>query len=193
MGIPQDRNCDAYVAYASKTSEQFSFWQTKRGRFSNFNSISWILLNMVSTSPNYKTRSPSVTKLHHQTYQPFLQQKHPRNCVFQDHKITSSLSYHAQYSLNQNYIIGTKRNYDPLKQYYIVSPFPTRLALYSYLKELLTLTMILSFLFKSQTVLLTSFLKWMNWLNLHSMITLALSTLLLYINNTLIPNSLPSF
>ena len=31
--FPQDRNFDHYVAYASKSLEQLSFWQAKRIRF----------------------------------------------------------------------------------------------------------------------------------------------------------------
>ena len=34
--LPQDRNFDQFVAYASKNLEQFSFWQQKRIRFFQF-------------------------------------------------------------------------------------------------------------------------------------------------------------
>ena len=38
LRFPRDRNFDHYVAFASKSLEQLSFWQAKRIRFfSNFN------------------------------------------------------------------------------------------------------------------------------------------------------------
>ena len=49
--------------------------------------------------------------------------KHPQNFIFQNHKFTSPLSYHSHYSLNHLFTIGTIRNYDPVKQYYILTSY----------------------------------------------------------------------
>ena len=82
----------------------------------------------LNTNPNDITTTPSVKKLHHQTYQLFLEQKHPQNFIFQNHKVTSPFSYHSHYSLNHLFTIGTIRNYDPVKQYFLLSSYhdPTR-------------------------------------------------------------------
>ena len=115
--FPQDRTFDHYVAYASKSLEQLFFWQAKRIRFFHFlfNFLKLTQHNL-NTNPNDTTTTPSVKKLHHQTYQFFLEQKHPQNFIFQNHKFTSPFSYHSHYSLNHLFTIGTIRNYDPVKQ-----------------------------------------------------------------------------
>ena len=58
----------------------------------------------------------------------FLEKKHPQNFIFQNHKFTSPISYHSHYSLNHLFTIGTIRNYDPVKQCFILSSYhdPTR-------------------------------------------------------------------
>ena len=94
--FPQDRNLDHYVAYASKSLEQLSFWPAKRicpFQF-QFNFLKPTQHNL-NTNPNDITTTPSVKKLHHQTYQLFLEQKHPQNLIFQYHKlnITFFVSY----------------------------------------------------------------------------------------------------
>ena len=127
--FPQDRNFDHYAAYASKSLEQLSFWQTKRVRFFQFQfTFLKPTQHDLNTNPNDITTTPSVEKLHHQTYQLFVEQKHPQNFDFQNHKITSPFSYHSHYSLHHLVTIGTIRNYDPVKRYYILSTYydPTR-------------------------------------------------------------------
>ena len=128
--VPQDRNFDHYVAYSSKSLEQLSFWQAKRIRFFQFQShFLKPTQHDPNTNPNDITTAPSVKKLHHQTYQLFSEQKHPQNFIFQNHTFTSPFSYHNHYALNHHYTIGTIRNYDPVKQYYILTTYhdPTRL------------------------------------------------------------------
>ena len=114
--FPQDRNFDHYVAYASKNFSQLAYWQTNRVHFFQFQ---FNLLKPTqhdsNTNPNDITTTPSVKKLHHQTYQLFLEQKHPQNFIFQNHKFTSPFSYRSHYSLNHLFTIGTIRNYDPVK------------------------------------------------------------------------------
>ena len=95
----------------------------------------------LNTNPNDITTTPSVKKLHHQTYQPFLEQKHPQNFIFQNHKFTSPFSYHSHYSLNRLFTIGTIRNYDPVKQYFILSSYHDPTRRYLYLKKPSMLTM----------------------------------------------------
>ena len=127
--FPQDRNFDHYVAYASKNLPQLAFWQNNRVRFFQFQfNLLKPTQHDLNTNPNDITTTPSVKKLHHQTYQLFLEQKHPQNFIFQNHKFTSPFSYHSHYSLNHLFTIGTIRNYDPVKQYFILSSYhdPTR-------------------------------------------------------------------
>ena len=127
--FPQDRNFDHYVAYASKSLEQLSFWQAKRIRFFQFQfNFLKPTQHALNTNPNDIITTPSVKNLHHQTYQFFLEQKHTQNLIFQNHKFTSSFSYQSHYSLNHLFTIGTIRNYDPVKQQYILTNYhdPTR-------------------------------------------------------------------
>ena len=122
--FPQDRNFDHYVAYASKSLEQLSFWQAKRIRFFQFQfNFSKPTQHDLNTNPNDIITTPSVKKHHHQTYQLFLEQKHPQNFIFQNHKFASPFSYYFPYSLNHLFTIGTIRNYDPVKQYYILTTY----------------------------------------------------------------------
>ena len=129
FGLPQDRNFDHYVAHASKNLPQLAFWQNNRIRFFQFQ---FNFLNPthhdLNTNSNDKTTTPSVKKLHHQTYQLFLEQKHPQNFIFQNHKFTSPFSYHFHYSLNHPFTIRTIRNYDPVRQYFNLFSYhdPTR-------------------------------------------------------------------
>ena len=127
--FPQDRNFDHYVAYASKNLPQLTFWQTNRVRFFQFQfNLLKPTQHDLNTNPNDITTTPSVKKLHHQTYQLFLEQKHPQNFIFQNHKFTSPFSYHSHYPLNHLFTIGTIRNYDLVKQYFLLSSYhdPTR-------------------------------------------------------------------
>ena len=107
----QDRNFDHYVPYASKNLPQLAFWQNNRIRFFQFQfNFLKPTHHDLNTNPNDITTTPSVKKLHHQTYQLFLQQKHPQNFIFQNHKFTSPFSYHSHYSLHHLFTIGTIRN-----------------------------------------------------------------------------------
>ena len=67
--FPQDRNFDHYVAYASKSLEQLSFWQAKRIRFFQlqFNFLKPTQHDL-NTNPIDITTTLSVRKLHHQTF-----------------------------------------------------------------------------------------------------------------------------
>ena len=78
--FPQDRNFDHYVAYASKSLEQFSFWQAKRISFFQLQfSFLKPTQHDLNTNPNDITTTLSGKKLHHQTYQHFLEQKTSQN------------------------------------------------------------------------------------------------------------------
>ena len=74
----QVRKFDHYGANASKNLKQLSFWQTERIRFFQFQ---FNFLNKpqhdLETKPIDNTNAPSRKKLHHQTYQLCLEQKHP--------------------------------------------------------------------------------------------------------------------
>ena len=86
--FPQDRNFDHYVAYASKNLPQLAFWQNNRIRFLQFQfNFLKQTRHGLNTNSNDITTTPSVKKLHHQTYQLFLEQKHPQNFIFQNHKL----------------------------------------------------------------------------------------------------------
>ena len=127
--FPQDRNFDHYIAYASKSLEHLALWQAKRISFFQFHfNFLKPTQHDLNTNRNDITTTPSVKKLHHQTYQLFLEQKHTQNFIFQNHQFTSPFSYHSHYSLNHLFTIGTIRNYDPVKQYYILTSYhdPTR-------------------------------------------------------------------
>ena len=127
--FPQDRSFDHYVANASKNLPQLAYWLNNRVRFFQFQfNLLKPTQHDLNTNPNDITTTPFVKKLHHQTYQLFLEQKHPQNFIFQNHKFTSPLSYHSHYSLNHLFTIGTIRNYDSVKQYFILSSYhdPTR-------------------------------------------------------------------
>ena len=126
--FPQDRNSDHYVAYASKNLPQLAFWQNNRIRFFQFQfNLLKPTQHDLNTNPNDITTTPSVKKLRHQAYQHFLDKKHPQNFIFQNHKFTSPFSYHSHYSSNHLFTIGTNRNYDHVKQYFILSYHdPTR-------------------------------------------------------------------
>ena len=81
--FPQDHNFDHYVAYASKSLEQLSFWHAKRIRFFQFQfTFLKPTQHDLNTNPNDITTTPSVKKLHHQTYQRFLEQKHLQKNYF---------------------------------------------------------------------------------------------------------------
>ena len=86
--FPQDRNFDHYVAYASKSLEQFSFWQAKRIRVFQFIFLKPTQHDL-NTNPNDITTTPSDKNLHHQTFQLFLEKKTSQNFVFENHKFTS--------------------------------------------------------------------------------------------------------
>ena len=155
--FPQDRNFDHYVAYASKNLPQLAYWQNNRIRFFQFQfNLLKPTQHDLNTNPNDIATTPSVKKLHHQTYHLFLEQKHPQNFIFQNHKFTSPFSYHSHSSLNHLFTVGTIRNYDPVKQYFDTMIL---LVLYLYLKKLLMLTMIFFFLPTFLTLFQTSFQK----------------------------------
>ena len=112
-----------------KNLPQLAYWQTNRVRFFQFQfNLLKPTQHDLNTNPNDITTTPSVKKLHHQTYQLFLEHKHPQNFIFQNHKFTSPFSFHSHYSLNHLFTIGTIRNYDPVKQYFVLSSYhdPTR-------------------------------------------------------------------
>ena len=77
----------------------------------------------LNTNTNNITTTSSVEKLHHQTNKLFPEQKDPQNIKFKNHKVASPFSHCSLYSLDHLITIGTFRNYDPIKQYYILSPF----------------------------------------------------------------------
>ena len=78
LRIPQERNFDHYLAYASKNLVQL-FWQTKQiGSFPfQFNPLK-LIQHDINTIPNNKLKSASLIKLHCQMYQIFLEQNHPQ-------------------------------------------------------------------------------------------------------------------
>ena len=109
--------------------EQLSFWQNECIRFFQFKfSFHKLTQHDLKTNTNDNTIAFFVKKLHHQTYKLFIGQPHPPKIIFQNYKFTSPFCYHSHYSLNHLYTIGTIRNYDPAKQYYILFPYhdPTR-------------------------------------------------------------------
>ena len=84
---------------------------------------------MLTPTTNDNTTAFSDTKLHHQRYQLFLEQKHPQSFIFQNDKFISPFPpTTTHYSLNHLYAVGIIRKYDSVKQYYILAPHhdPTR-------------------------------------------------------------------
>ena len=74
--------------------------------------------------------SPPLLLLKNFTTKPIISflNKNILRIFFKIHKLTSPFSYHSQYSLNHLFTICTIRNYDPVKQYYILTSYhdPTR-------------------------------------------------------------------
>ena len=69
------------------------------------------------------TTPASVKRLHHRTYQTFLQLKTPQTFVFQNHKFTSLFTFLEHYHLDHHATVGTIRNYDPLKEVFLFMPY----------------------------------------------------------------------
>ena len=59
---------------------------------------------------------------HHVTYQKILQHKEPENYLFFKSKYTSPFTFNAEYLIDQTKIKGKLRNYDPLKQSFLLPP-----------------------------------------------------------------------
>ena len=55
------------------------------------------------------TTPTSVKRLHHRTYQTFLQLKSPQNFKFQNHKVTSPSTFLGHYHLDHHATVGTIR------------------------------------------------------------------------------------
>ena len=158
--FPQDRSFDHFVAYASKNLPQLAYWQNNRIRFFQFHfNLLKPTHHDLNTNPNDITTTPSVKKLHHQTYQLSLEQKHPQNFIFQNHKFTSPFSYHSHYSLNHLFTIGTIRKYNPVKQYFFSLPIMILLVRYLFLKKHLMSMMLFYFLRTFPTLFKISFQK----------------------------------
>ena len=91
---------------------------------STFSNLHSMVLTLITTI------SPLLLSLKSFTTKPitFSLKKHPQNFIFQNHRFTFPFSHHAHYSVNHFFAIGTIRNYDPVKQYYTLSPYndPTR-------------------------------------------------------------------
>ena len=100
------------------------FWNPSSIRFFQFQfSFSKPTQHDLYTNPIDTTTAPSVKKPHHQTYQLSLEKKHPQNFIIQNHKYISPFSYHSHHSLNHHYTTDTIRNYDPVKQNFVLTSY----------------------------------------------------------------------
>ena len=126
--IPQDRSTDHYITYASRNMSQLQYWQEKKLKFFclQYNFLKPTPFDLGSHPAD--TTPANVKRIHHQTYQSFLEMKTPQNFLFQNHKFTSPFTYLGQYHLDHHATVGQIRNYDPVKQMYIFMPYkdPTR-------------------------------------------------------------------
>ena len=69
------------------------------------------------------TTLASVKRLHHRTYQTFLQLKTPQNFIFQNQKFTSPFTFLGHHHLDHYATVCTIRNYDHLKQAFLFMPY----------------------------------------------------------------------
>ena len=72
----------------------------------------------LGSNPN-DTTPASVKRLHHRTYQIFLQLKIPQIFIFQNPKFTSPFTFLGPYYLDHHAHVSTIRNFDPLKQAFL--------------------------------------------------------------------------
>ena len=121
--IPLDRTTDHYVSYASRNLPQPQYWEEKKFKFSflQYNFLKPTAADLRSSPSD--TTPASVKRLHHRTYQTFIQLKTPQHFIFQNHKFTSPFSFLAHYHLDHFATFGTIRNYDPLKQAFLFMPY----------------------------------------------------------------------
>ena len=63
-----------------------------------------------------------IKKVHHVTYQKFLQYKEPENYLFFNSKNTSPFTFKSDYLIDHTKVRGKLRKYDPLKQSFLFLP-----------------------------------------------------------------------
>ena len=71
---------------------------------------------------NLNFQSVNKKRVDHETYKRFwdnLPHNFTGKFIFQYRKFTSPFSFHLFYKLKSAYTIGSQRNYDPLKQYFL--------------------------------------------------------------------------
>ena len=128
--IRDDRSQEYFTSVASKLIAPYNYWlQNKTKIFSlqfNFLRPSINDMHYEETDPNFLPLN--TKKQHHNTYKKFLEHKHPQNYLFVNHKYTSPLTFNTTYQIDQEKTKGKIRNYDPIKQYFILQPKsnPTR-------------------------------------------------------------------
>ena len=63
-----------------------------------------------------------IKKAHHIIYQKLLQYKEPENYILFNSKYTSPFIFNSEYLIDHTKIKGKLRNYDPLKQSFLLHP-----------------------------------------------------------------------
>ena len=81
-----------------------------------------VTVNDLGSSPT-ETTPPAVKRIHHRTYQTFLQLKTPLNFIFKNQKFTSPFTFLGHYHLDHHATVGTLRNYHPQKQVFLFTPY----------------------------------------------------------------------
>ena len=68
---------------------------------------------------------PNVRARHHKIYSDFLNEKETSELqfIYMNRRFSAPLSYHSNYIVNPEYTVGTIRNYDPIKKYYILASY----------------------------------------------------------------------
>ena len=128
--VKDDRSKEYYTSVASKLIRPYEYWLQNRIKiFSlqfNFLRPSINDMHYEETDPNFLPLN--TKKQHHNTYKKFLEHKHPQNYIFVNHKYTSPLTFNTTYHIDPEKTKGKIRNYDPIKQYFILQPKsdPTR-------------------------------------------------------------------
>ena len=120
--IIREFNNDYHTSIASKLITPYDWWLNKKVKLFS------LQYNFLRPSPyDHGTKENDanflpyqIKKAHHITYQKFLQYKEPENYLFFSSKYTSLFTFNSDYLIDHTKIKGKLRNYDPLKQSFLI-------------------------------------------------------------------------
>ena len=115
---------DYHTSIASKLITPYDWWLNNKMKIF---SLQYKYLRPspydLTTEENDASFLPfQIKKAQHITYQKFLQNREPENYLFFNSKYTSSFTLNSDYLIDQTKTKGKLRNYDPLKQRFLVLP-----------------------------------------------------------------------